>query len=57
MGNREISEYLSKLGKRGAAKTNSQLTAKQRRESAQKAARARWAKVKKEKAFGRKEGR
>ena len=49
MNERAISEYLSKLGKRGAAKTNSQLTAKQRKESAQKAARARWAKVKKEK--------
>ena len=42
-----ISDYLSKLGRRGAKVTNSQLTAKERQASASKAARARWAKKKK----------
>lgn len=40
----EISQYLSQLGKKGAAKTNGQLTPEQRKRKAQKAARVRWAK-------------
>lgn len=39
-----VREYLSKLGKRGAAATNSKLTAAQRTKSAVRAARARWRK-------------
>ena len=42
-----IREYLSKLGKLGAKATNSKLTKKQRQKSASKAAKARWAQVKK----------
>jgi hypothetical protein len=41
-----VREYLSKLGKKGAASLNSKLTPKQRTRSAQKAAKARWAKTK-----------
>jgi phage I-like protein len=39
-----IREYLSKLGKRGADATNSQLTPAQRKNKARRAAQARWAK-------------
>jgi hypothetical protein len=49
MTDQAISEYLSKLGRRGAAATNSKLTAKQRKESARRAAQARWSKEKKDK--------
>ena len=42
-----IRDYLSKLGKLGAKATNSKLTKKQRQKPAQKAAKARWARVKK----------
>jgi hypothetical protein len=41
-----VREYLSKLGKRGAKVTNSQLTVEERIESARRAAQARWAKQK-----------
>jgi hypothetical protein len=39
-----LREYLRSLGKRGGKARVSRLTAAQRRESARKAARARWAK-------------
>jgi len=42
-----VRDYLSKLGRKGAAVTNQKLTPEQRKKAAQKAARARWAKVKK----------
>jgi hypothetical protein len=42
-----VREYLSKLGKRGAASLNSKLTPAQRKKSARKAAQARWAKKEK----------
>jgi len=42
-----VREYLSKLGKLGAKATNSQLTKKERSESARRAAKARWSKSKK----------
>lgn len=42
-----IKDYLSKLGRKGAKATNSKLTAEQRKKSARRAAKARWAKVKK----------
>jgi hypothetical protein len=45
-----VREYLSKLGKRGGETRAANLTAKQRKDSAKKAAAARWAKAKKEKA-------
>jgi hypothetical protein len=44
-----VSQYLARIGKRGGAKTVSQLTPAQRKKKAQLAARARWSKVKKEK--------
>jgi hypothetical protein len=47
MSTKELREYLRKLGKRGAAATNSKLTAQERKESARRAAQARWAKAKK----------
>jgi len=47
-----IREYLSKLGKRGAETTNSQLTPAQRKRKAKKAAEARWSKVKDKKSRG-----
>ena len=45
-----VSEYLSKLGRRGAAVTNAKLTPAQRKKNARKAIEARWSKQKKEKA-------
>jgi hypothetical protein len=47
MADDAVREYLSKLGKRGAAATNSKLTAAQRKKAARKAANARWSKKKK----------
>lgn len=44
MTDRAISEYLSKLGRRGAATTNGSLTPAERKKKARKAAQARWAK-------------
>jgi hypothetical protein len=38
-----VREYLSQLGKKGAAATNQKLTAAQRSKSAIRAAKARWA--------------
>jgi hypothetical protein len=49
MATDQVREYLSQLGRKGAAATNSKLTRKQRKESARKAAQARWSKVKKAK--------
>jgi hypothetical protein len=40
-----LSKYLAKLGRKGGKATANKLTAEQRRESARKAARARWAKA------------
>lgn len=45
MTDKAVREYLSKLGRRGAAATNSKLTKKERQESARRAAQARWAKI------------
>ncbi len=47
MAGNPVSEYLSKLGKRGAAATNAKLTPAQRKKNARKAIAARWAKTKK----------
>jgi hypothetical protein len=44
-----VREYLAQLGRKGAKATNQKLSKQQRVESARKAARARWAKKKKEK--------
>lgn len=44
----DIRKYLSEIGKKGAAATNSKLTAAQRKDSARKAAEARWAKLDKQ---------
>ena len=49
MTDQAVRDYLSKLGKKGAASLNSSLTPAQRKRSAKKAAEARWGK-KKEKA-------
>jgi hypothetical protein len=43
MTDRAISDYLAKLGRKGAASLNAKLTPKQRKESASNAAKARWA--------------
>ena len=43
----EIAKYFAKFGKRGGKAHAKKLTAVQRKESARKAAQARWAKVKK----------
>jgi hypothetical protein len=43
----ELSEYLRKLGRKGGKATAKRLTPEQRKESAKKAAQARWAKHKK----------
>jgi hypothetical protein len=40
----ELSEYLRKLGSKGGKATAKKLTPEQRKESARKAAQARWAK-------------
>jgi hypothetical protein len=45
-----VSEYLKKLGSKGGTARAKNLTPKERKESAKKAATARWAKQKKEKA-------
>ena len=42
----ELSQYLAKLGRRGGKATAKKMTAEQRKESARKAARARWARRK-----------
>ena len=47
MSTKEIREYLRKIGKKGGEVTNQKLTPEQRRESARRAAQARWAKAKK----------
>jgi hypothetical protein len=47
MASDPVKEYLSKLGKKGAAATNSKLTRRERQENARKAIKARWAKHKK----------
>ena len=44
-----VSEYLSKLGRKGAEVTNRKLSPAQRKKNARKAITARWAKRKKEK--------
>lgn len=41
----EMSEYLRKLGRKGGKATAKKLTPEQRKESARKAAEARWAKA------------
>jgi len=43
----EIAKYFAKFGKRGGKARAKKLTTEQRKESARKAAHARWAKVKK----------
>jgi len=48
MTDQAVRDYLSRLGKRGAEATNKRLTAAQRKKAARRAARARWAKKKKE---------
>jgi hypothetical protein len=45
-----IKQYLAELGKKGGKARANNLTAEQRIESARRAAQARWAKVKREKA-------
>jgi hypothetical protein len=44
---REIREYFAKFGKKGGKATAKNLTPEQRKASARKAAKARWAKAKK----------
>ena len=46
---KEISEYFAKFGKKGGKATAQKLTPEQRKASAQKAAKARWAKAKERK--------
>jgi hypothetical protein len=46
MSEKELRQYLRKIGRRGAKATNGKLTAEQRTESARRAARARWARKK-----------
>lgn len=46
MADASVSAYLSKIGRRGADKTNNQLTPEQRKRKAKKAALARWGKKK-----------
>lgn len=43
---KDVREYLSRIGRKGAEATNQKLTKEQRRESARRAAQARWAKAK-----------
>ena len=49
MADQAISDYLSRLGRRGAQVRNAQLTAAERKKAARKAARARWKKARKPK--------
>jgi hypothetical protein len=59
MSAKEVSEYLARIGRKGGRarvpKGFAMLTAEQRKESASKAAKARWARVKKKAAGKRKE--